>query len=80
MWLLIASALALGPAGIPQTEPFSLTSEYSADFRASSACGNTPDGEAISKGSKAVYGKTKAGVTVYLDEYARRFALDYCWK
>lgn len=80
MWFLIASALTLGPANIPQTEPFPITQEYSGDFSSAKTCGKKPDGEEIFEGDKAVYGKTKRGVVVYLDEYARRFALEYCWR
>lgn len=80
MWFLIVTGMALGPAGIPQTEPFQMTQEYSADFFTAKTCGKKPNGEEIFEGGKAVYGKTTSGVTVYLDEYARRFALDYCWR
>ncbi len=79
--LLLASGEPLGPAGIPQTEPFQITAEYQADFASSELCGLHPkDVDAVKLGDKAVYVVNGKTVEVFLDEYARRFALDYCWQ
>lgn len=79
--LIAAPAFAtqpLGPAGTVPTEPFSITENYRNDFETASACGKAPKGSTVSVGQKAVYKKTGDKVYVLLDEYARRFVLDYC--
>lgn len=80
--LFAASAHAgepLGPSGLPSAEPFKLTNEYAADFKASAKCAGSPEGKTVFEGKQAVYVKAGDNVEVLLDEYARRFALDYCW-
>ncbi|PDT47335.1 hypothetical protein CO661_14225 [Sinorhizobium fredii] len=80
--LLAVSAQAgepLGPSGLPSAEPFKLTSEYEADFKASTKCKGSPDGATVREGKSAVYVEKSGSVEVLLDEYARRFAIDYCW-
>ena len=71
---------ALGPSGLPSKEPFRLTKEYEADFKSAQKCKGAPkDGGAVFEGKNAVYYEHKGAVDVYLDEFARRFALDCCW-
>lgn len=71
---------ALGPSGLPSKEPFRLTKEYEADFKSAEKCKGAPkDGGAVFEGKNAVYYQHRGAVEVYLDEFARRFALDYCW-
>ena len=75
------TANALGPASTVPTEPFSLTDEFKADYAASTECGlKSSRDEVVKMGEKAVYAVSNGAVTVLLDEYARRYALDYCWK
>ncbi|MDX1222690.1 hypothetical protein GOL85_13255 [Sinorhizobium medicae] len=69
----------LGPSGLQSAEPFELTSEYEADFKSSAKCKGAPDGAAVREGKSAVYVEKNGSVEVLLDEYARRFATDYCW-
>lgn len=79
--ILAASGLPLGPSGAPQTEPFLLTDEYRADYELAETCDLHPDEvDAVRLGQRAVYVVTGDNVEVLLDEYARRFALDYCWR
>lgn len=68
----------LGPAGTVPTEPFALTENYRDDFETASVCSDAPKGKVVSVGQKAVYVKHGPDVEVMLDEYARRFVLDYC--
>lgn len=78
--LAILLASGLGPAGIPQTEPFAITPEYRADYASAELCEKHPnDVDAVKMGQKAIYVVDGKTVEVFLDEYARRFALDYCW-
>lgn len=83
LFMLATPSLAgepLGPAGIPQTEPFALNADYMADYRSAELCPEHPtDVDAVKMGKRAVYVIDGASVEVFLDEYARRFALDYCW-
>lgn len=80
-FVVLASGLPLGPAGIPQTEPFQLTEEYRSDYAAAEKCSGHPaDVDAVKLGEKAVYVIDGKSVEVFLDEYARRFAIDYCWQ
>lgn len=70
----------LGPSGMVPVEPFSITADYQADFLNADPCEDRPaDLELVKIGDRAVYGVTGDEVTVFLDEYARRMALDYCW-
>lgn len=79
--VLLASGAPLGPAGIPQTEPFPITQEYKADYAAAQECDLRPDGvDAVKEGEKAIYVVTGTKVEVFLDEFARRYAMDYCWQ
>lgn len=68
----------LGPAGTIPTEPFALTENYRDDFETAAICAKAPKGYVVSVGQKAVYKKKGPEVEVLLDEYARRFMLDYC--
>lgn len=72
---------SLGPSGTEQTPAFILTDEYRSDYDAAKKCPRAPrDGDTVSIGQKAVYADDpKQGVVVLLDEYARRYAIDYCW-
>jgi hypothetical protein len=73
----------LGPGGADQAPAFLLTDEYRADFGSAQKCALTSiDNEPVYIGQKAVYvdDKKQGGIVVLLDEYARRYALDYCWK
>ena len=93
MWKIVAvSALfaghafaeePLGPSGGAYTQPpFGLvTEEYVADYKTSTKCDGAPkEGGVVSLGKLAVYYKPKKGdVEVMQDEYARRFAINYCW-
>lgn len=75
------SQAPLGPSGAVPTEPFALTAEYEGDYATAEACEGSPDDfEAIRIGERAVYGVHGPEVVVFLDEYARRMALDYCWQ
>ena len=80
--LFATSALAgeaLGPAGIPQSDPFPLTAEYEADFQAAEVCRDHPaDLDEVRNGEKAIYAVDGEAVMVLLDEFARRFSYDYC--
>lgn len=82
---LLAASVAhaeepLGPSGTTSKEPFKLTKEYEADFKTAEKCKGAPkDGGAVFEGKNAVYYQHQGAVDVYLDEYARRFAIDYCW-
>ena len=79
-FLLLTAGEPLGPAGIPQTEPFPITAEYEADYSAAELCSKHPaDVDAVKLGQRAVYVIDGQSVEVFLDEFARRFALDYCW-
>lgn len=71
----------LGPAGAKQTPAFLLTDDYRLDFKSAKKCAlQSSDGDIVYIGQKAVYADGSEGVVVLLDEYARRYALDYCWK
>lgn len=78
----LAGTVMLGPSGVPSQEPFPLTAEYQSDFDAAKKCMLAPnDGSTVMMGKRAIYQKAKSGsVTVMLDEFARRYALNYCWK
>jgi len=90
--LLVGAAIAapkvgehvgkLGPSGAEQEPAFLLTDEYRPDFKASEKCAiKSADGDVVYIGKKAVYADDKKqGVVVLLDEFARRYALDYCWQ
>lgn len=71
----------LGPGGLPAIEPFPLNAEYENDYKLSNKCKDTPeDGGVVSMGNKAIYYKRPDGkVDVLVNEFARRFGLDYCW-
>lgn len=84
--LLAAPAFAddrpLGPSGVPSAGPFPLiTEEYENDYKAAVKCKGVPKaGGIVAEGKKAIYYKPVNGdVQVMVDEYARRYALDYCW-
>lgn len=68
----------LGPAGTVPAEPFALTENYRDDFETARVCASAPRGFIVSVGHKAVYKKKGAKIDVLLDEYARRYMLDYC--
>lgn len=71
----------LGPSGAPQTEPFQLNAAYQADYAEAETCSLHPsEADSVKIGKKAVYEVQGGTVTVLLDEFARRFALDYCWQ
>lgn len=71
----------LGPSGAQQTPVFKLTNEYQADYDAATKCPlRDTDGDPVFVGKKAVYASGKQGVVVLLDELARRYAINYCWK
>jgi hypothetical protein len=77
----ILLAAALGPSGAPQTEPFLLNDEYRADYAVAEVCEAKPkDADSVKIGDRAVYVVSGEKIEVMLDEYARRFALDYCWQ
>lgn len=71
----------LGPSGSEQSPVFKLTKEYQADYDAAKKCPlKDTDGDPVFIGKRAVYASGKQGVVVLLDELARRYALNYCWK
>lgn len=72
----------LGMSGAKQTPAFLLNDEYRSDYAHAQKCAlKSHDGDVVSIGQKAVYADDpKQGIVVLLDEYARRFAIDYCWK
>jgi hypothetical protein len=72
----------LGPSGLQQAPVFKLNAEYELDYLKATKCPlKSHDGEVIMIGKKAVYADDpKQGVVVLLDEFARRYALDYCWR
>jgi len=88
MKLLVLAALlatsanaqtAIGPSGGVSVDPFPITAEYQADFSKAEKCTGKPkQTEAVYLGSDAVYVEAGGKVDVLLDEYARRFMLDYC--
>lgn len=69
----------LGPGNLPYVEPFPITEEYRADFAASEDC-KPWNGDTVKIGDKAVYVTGKDGTEVFLNEAARRVALDFCWQ
>lgn len=78
----VSAQVMLGPSGVESREPFPLvTEEYVQDFKAATKCKAAPkDGGEVFEGELAVYYKPPVGeVEVMQDEFARRFALDYCW-
>lgn len=92
MWKIVAVAVLfaghafaeepLGPSGLPTQPVFGLvTEEYVADYKAATKCAGAPKaGGVVSEGKMAIYYKPASGeVQVMQDEYAQRFALDYCW-
>ncbi len=71
----------MGLSGLPQREPFQLNSEYKADYAKAELCALHPDDvDAVKLGDEAVYVVDGKSIEVFLDEYARRFAIDYCWQ
>jgi len=88
MKLLVLAALlatsanaqtAIGPSGVVSVDPFPITAEYQADFSMAEKCAGKPNkAESVHVGSDAVYVTAGGKVDVLLDEYARRFMLDYC--
>lgn len=72
----------LGPSAAEQKPAFLLTDEYRSDFKMAEKCAlKSIDGDVVYIGKKAVYADDrKQGVVVLLDEFARRYALDYCWR
>ncbi len=75
---ITVSASTLGPSGAPSVEPFRITQEYRVDFIESQQCRmQSPHGK-VFVGEKALYVLEKRQVTVLLDEYARRYLLEYC--
>jgi hypothetical protein len=85
--LLAAPAFAqepppLGPGGLPGYEPFPLiTVDLENDYKAAKLCkGHPKRGGQVFEGEMAIYYKPPKGdVQVMTNEYARRYALDYCW-
>lgn len=80
--LVAAPAFAdepLGPSGMASVEPFVLTAEYAPDYKSAEKCSGAPKNSSVFMGKQAIYVKTGKKIEVFLDEYARRFALDYCW-
>lgn len=77
-----SAQMMLGPSGVESREPFGLiTEEYVQDFQAAAKCAKAPKaGGEVFEGKLAIYYKPASGdVEVMQDEFARRFALDYCW-
>lgn len=71
----------LGPSGADQTPVFLLTDEYRSDFKSAKKCPlRAVEGDIVYIGKKAVYADGKQGIVVLLDEFARRYALNYCWQ
>lgn len=86
MALLASPASAqvmLGPSGVESREPFPLINEeYVKDYEAAKRCPlkSFEKGD-VFEGQIAVYHKRTDGeVEVMQDEFARRYALNYCWK
>lgn len=78
----VSAQMMIGPSGVESREPFPLISEeYVQDFQSAKKCTKAPEGGGeVFEGDLAVYYKPATGeVEVMQDEFARRFALDYCW-
>ena len=79
----VSAQVMLGPSGLPSREPFPLiTEEYVADYEAAKLCPlkSFEDGD-VYEGQLAIYHKRPDGeVEVMQEEFARRYALNYCWK
>lgn len=78
----VSAQVMLGPSGVESREPFGLiTEEYVQDYESATKCAKAPQsGGEVFEGKLAIYYKPPAGkVEVMQDEFARRFALDYCW-
>jgi len=78
----VSAQVMLGPSGVESREPFGLvTEDYVQDFQTASKCVKAPkEGGEVFEGEMAIYYKPPSGeVEVMQDEFARRFALDYCW-